>query len=232
MAKIAILSDLHENLPDIKNVDMAIFCGDFCFRPCGDYLAEATVWYARLGPYFEELRRRNILLVGIPGNHDFLCELYELKSHIANKYFDLFSMNSVFELGYLEDFTFAFSNVCKVNGWAFDYMSDNDIEGEFWYNINYDDLEDIDFLITHTGPHDILSCQDWGIKPIGDLAKEIKPKHFHAFGHIHSRFGMVEKDGITYVNCSYVKEDYSPRNQYVTYDTETRKFDLVDCENL
>lgn len=227
MTKIAILSDIHEHLPDIKNVDMAIFCGDFCFRTRGDYLAEATVWYTKLGPYFKELRRRNILLVGCPGNHDFVCEPKQTFNQIS-KYFDVFETEGARKLA---GFDFLFMSYCKLQDWAL-YKTEEEIEEICRYYSYFCSKRDYDFLITHTGPHDILSCEDWGIKSIGDLAKIIKPKHFHAFGHIHSRFGMVEKDGITYVNCSYTKEYYSPRNQYVTYDIETRKFDLIECENL
>lgn len=225
--QLALISDIHEHLPDIKNVDMAIFCGDFCFRPRGDLLGEATVWYNWLGPYFEELRRRNILLVGCPGNHDFIFEQDGFDKQIR-KSFDLFKHEGA---GKLADFNFMFMSYCKLEEWAM-YKDEYELEDICNYYGKYRSLKEYDFLITHTGPHDILSCEDWGIKSIGDLAKAIKPKHFHAFGHIHSRFGMVEKDGITYVNCYYTKEDYSSRNQYVTYDTETRKFDLIECENL
>lgn len=222
--KIAVLSDLHEHLPDVKDVDMAIFCGDFCLRAREDYLGEAYMWLARFCPYFEELRRRNISLVGCPGNHDFILEIDPIREQIG-KYFDLLEYKGLHELN---GFKFLFFALNQMPEWAFYHSSDSLYINSLYYQGIY---KDVDFLITHTGPHDILSAEDWGIKHISDLAKEIRPKHFHAFGHIHSRFGLVEKDGITYVNASYCKEDYTPRYQYPIYDTETKSWDLVDCED-
>lgn len=227
MTKIALISDLHEHLPNIKDVDMVIFCGDFCFRPCGDYLAEAAVWYSVLGPYFSDLRNRGIKLIGCPGNHDFICQPLNIFEQISS-FFDVFEFEGVRKF---EDLKIMFMAYCKLPQWAM-FKTEEEIKEICDYYATCVKPGTIDFFISHTGPHDILSCNDWGIKPIGDLALKIKPKHFHAFGHIHSRFGMVQKNGITYVNCSYTNPDYSSRKKYVTYDTITKEFNLVPCEDL
>jgi Icc-related predicted phosphoesterase len=48
---------------------------------------------------------------------------------------------------------------------------------------------------------------------------EIKPK-VHAFGHIHSSYGMKEMDGMTFINASNLGEDYLYQNDPITLDFE------------
>jgi Icc-related predicted phosphoesterase len=79
---------------------------------------------------------------------------------------------------------------------------------------------DTDVLITHGPPYGILDyvVNLWSPhgKHVGDpalLAKvmEIKPK-IHAFGHIHCGYGQHVENGVKFLNCSNLGEDYKYAN--------------------
>jgi len=65
--------------------------------------------------------------------------------------------------------------------------------------------KNVDVLITHTPPFGILDKTKSGINAgCEDLLREIeriKPK-VHIFGHIHDGYGMIEKNGIKYINAA------------------------------
>ena len=65
--------------------------------------------------------------------------------------------------------------------------------------------ENVDVLFTHTPPFGILDMTRSGVHAgCEDLVKEIdriKPKA-HIFGHIHDGYGMVEKNGVKFVNAA------------------------------
>jgi len=65
--------------------------------------------------------------------------------------------------------------------------------------------ENVDVLITHTPPFGILDKTKSGINAgCEDLLREIeriKPK-VHIFGHIHDGYGMIEKNGIKFINAA------------------------------
>jgi Icc-related predicted phosphoesterase len=58
-----------------------------------------------------------------------------------------------------------------------------------------------------------------GCEDLYKRVMEINPK-VHAFGHIHSSYGMKEMDGMTFINASNLGEDYLYQNDPITLDFE------------
>lgn len=53
-----------------------------------------------------------------------------------------------------------------------------------------------------------------------DLAKkikDIKPK-ICIFGHIHQSYGMIEKDGVIYINACNLDEQYKPKHEPIVIE--------------
>ncbi len=67
--------------------------------------------------------------------------------------------------------------------------------------------KEIDVLITHTPPLGILdasrSFAALGCEYLLQKVKVLKPK-FYIFGHVHNSFGILESDGITFINASSI----------------------------
>jgi Icc-related predicted phosphoesterase len=71
-----------------------------------------------------------------------------------------------------------------------------------------------DVLITHGPPMGILDVVRGDHVGCADLAARIavvRPR-VRLFGHIHEGSGVVEKDGITYINASICDAAYNPVN--------------------
>lgn len=225
--KIALTSDIHEYLPDIKDVDMAIFAGDFAYQDRGDIDGEVKLWNTKLIPYMQKLRKRKIKLVGCPGNHDFLCDNYSLQ-HIVTDQFDLFLRDGFAQL---EGLTFAFFAYCQLEFWAMFKPVDRQKAYCDWMNINAINYPKIDILVTHTPPLNILSEEDWGSYNIEQLAFNLKPD-LHVFGHVHECFGDKVINGIQFVNaafCGIGEGRYFPRNKYFVWDTQTKELEVRQC---
>lgn len=90
--------------------------------------------------------------------------------------------------------------------WAFNRQRGEDI-AKHWKLIP----ESTDILITHGPPHGILDrtvgnelvgCQDLRQR-IDELDLKI-----HVFGHIHEGYGMIQREGVSYVNASVLNVNY------------------------
>jgi len=93
---------------------------------------------------------------------------------------------------------------------------------------------DTGVLITHCPPHGVLDSvrpriTAWGpveeeSEPLGceELAirlASVKPR-LHVFGHIHDGYGILQRDGTTYVNASVCNEDYEAIHPVLVVDLE------------
>lgn len=83
---------------------------------------------------------------------------------------------------------------------------------------------DIDILITHSPPHDILDTIYNGTQ-VGDLElrKELKTRlkpKLHVFGHIHENNGVLKIENTTYINAAICNLDYYPTNKIHTFNYE------------
>lgn len=236
MIKIIALSDMHGNLPVIKeDFDLMLICGDIC--PTHDHFN----WYQRewlsttfvgwvLGLPFKDKSSR---VVFIGGNHD--CYLDEEpnpnKGDYSSIYTDLLKPCGG-RLVYLEDDEYIFEKEtdggkveslkiygtpwCKIFGRWWFMREDRKLE-QLYDNIP----EGLDILLTHDAP-DIQGCgkitlgpwkgENAGNKVLANVIKQKEPKYVF-FGHIHSANHSLTKvyKKNTFIRCvSLLDEEYYP----------------------
>ena len=106
-------------------------------------------------------------------------------------------------------------------GWAFN--APKEIIKDYW-NIIPDDT---DIILLHGPPYKIFDkvehdnfTKHIGSKSLLKRIKEIKPK-LVVFAHNHNEYGILEKDGTTFVNCTLLDEDYKMTKKPIYIDYET-----------
>lgn len=67
--------------------------------------------------------------------------------------------------------------------------------------------DDVDVLVTHGPPRRILDLSPGQHEHAGDpelmsRVKELTSLRLHCFGHIHGGYGMLEQDGVLFVNAA------------------------------
>lgn len=164
----------------------------------------------------------------IAGNHDFFFDTgYKYQRRIPCT--DVEEVNELLKpyqnLTYLnENTTNSFGlNIYGTpiqpwfNNWAFNKMRGDEIQ------LHWDKIpSNTDILIVHGPPHGILDLlhpkfrmynenPNVGCKLLLKKIQEVKPKAV-IFGHIHEEYGVIKKDGITFVNASCLNENYKPVN--------------------
>ncbi len=216
--KIITISDTHyhHDEMDIPDGDIVLCGGDVTRCGSRSDMEDFLKWYGDLS------HKHKVL---IAGNHDFIAEID-----------DAWMRNSCSKKGviYLND------SGCKIEGikiwgspvqpefcnWAFnrsrtmeDSVSLKAQANGHGYIGNHWDLipEDIDILITHGPPMNVLDKTFYGYENVGcsvlrNHIERIRPK-MHVFGHIHEERGIeldlsVPDKPITYVNASMVNLQY------------------------
>lgn len=209
--KIVCISDLHTYMAQVvvPPCDLVICSGDVSFMGEENEVRMFLTWFSLL-----PVKHR----VFVAGNHDFLFEKNPV--HAA-------AMLSEFRgITYLENSSVIIDGLKiwgspwtpEFHNWAFNANSDK--RRSIWSQIP----DDVDILITHGPPMGILDKLSGTNESVGcpHLAKNvvrIKPK-LHVFGHIHEGYGMVERDGVIYINASTCNLDYKPVNKPVIIDIE------------
>jgi len=198
--KLVLISDTHEQQGNliVPDGDVLVHAGDLTFRGKFDPIAQTGRWLRSL-PH-----KTKILCAG---NHDFLFE--------ESKFEALEALGP--DIIYLENEAVTIDGV-KFWGspvtpwffdWAFNVARGQDIK-RYWDKIP----NDTDVLITHGPPKGILDLA--GSDPVGcedlrESVRRVRPK-IHVFGHIHSGYGSVHRDGTTFYNASVVDEAYKIAN--------------------
>jgi Icc-related predicted phosphoesterase len=99
------------------------------------------------------------------------------------------------------------------HNWAFNRIDDK--INEHWDLIP----NDINVLITHGPPYLTLDATKSGLRVgcprLSNKIKDLTDLKVHVFGHIHEASGIVEKDGVTYVNASTLDLYYEVKNSPV-----------------
>ena len=212
--KITFISDTHTKhkhlTNDLPGGDILIHCGDISSRGYKNEIENFLGWFDNIKGYEHK--------IFIAGNHDFGFqdnpkECFELLKNYSS-------------ITYLEDNSIIIDGI-KIYGspwqprfhnWAFNVNRGWDI-AQKWEKIP----QDTDILITHgplLGILDITNISERvGCEDLYKKVMEIKPK-VHAFGHIHSSYGMKEMDGMTFINASNLGEDYLYQNDPITLDFE------------
>lgn len=215
--RLVLISDTHtmESVMTIPDGDMVIHAGDFLSR--GDDFEAMQCCY-----WFRELPHKHKVCVA--GNHDICFEDDEVQAR------DLFGKDVHYLNGEgveLEGIKLWGSPVQPVFfNWAFNHGPE--FREKHWKEAMPDD---IDILVTHCPPVDVLDQNRDG-EPCGDaLLREevfnrVRP-HLHVFGHIHESRGCKEEDGISFVNACMVNGNYTPVYDAFVFDYEDGELTLI-----
>ncbi len=195
---IDCISDLHGFHPKLDGLgDLLIISGDLTAK---DTLSD-HIWFRS---WIEGIGYDKIIFIA--GNHDRYLE--GAKSIATPEESIQYLCDSEYEFNGLKiwgsPYTPAFMN------WAFMLKNKEEAQAH-WHQIP----EDTDILITHGPPYGILDKNEdgehCGCKELLKVVKRVRPK-LHVFGHIHEGYGECIRDGIKFVNCSIVDENYRPVN--------------------
>lgn len=209
--KLVFISDTHRNnVPSLPEGDVLVHCGDWSSRGTETELDE----YCR---YLELWKPKFKSIVTIAGNHDWIAE--KNPSLVLEKITNAGAI-------YLNDsgcdidrYKFWGSPVTPVFfNWAFNRERGERIDAH-WQMIP----PDTNILVTHGPPYGILDLVELRHSPnfmesVGcrDLLKrtsKLKELKCHAFGHIHTGYGIEAIGKKTFINCSLLDDNYRQVNR-------------------
>lgn len=202
--KLTFISDthsLHDRLPAIGAGDVLVHCGDFTGR--GDLFDVENFAEFMMVQDFTHI-------IVIAGNHDW-CFENEFREEAETCLRDS-------GLIYLNDSGVEIDGVKfwgspvqpEFMNWAFNRRRGASIRH------HWDKIPDgIDVLITHGPARGVLDrCENGFPAGCDDLLatiQRIKPS-IHASGHIHEAYGVLEVDGMVFINACILDERYRVRN--------------------
>lgn len=172
----------------------------------------------------------------IPGNHDFCFQ-----DHYLHTLAFCSNFNVLLDSGMaIDDINFYGTPwQPSFNDWAFNV----DSEKELYKKFNKIPKE-TNVLISHCPPYGILDSvpeiekvidpygkkcykevltgksNHFGSKALLDVISNRPNIKYHIFGHIHSSYGVMSKDGINFINCSVMNEKYSMVNEPIRIEYE------------
>lgn len=80
-------------------------------------------------------------------------------------------------------------------------------------------------LITHGPVHGILDrtvdSQQVGCEDLLHIVQTIKPKYYIG-GHIHEAYGVITKEGTTFINASVLDEEYKLVNSPIVFEYDPK----------
>lgn len=201
MTKICAISDTHgkDMWLDLPKCDILLFCGDFGIFDKSS-LSYANYWFGKQDATHK---------IFVSGNHDRYLEILG-----KEKCKELFT-----NVTYLQDEMVAIEGLRIYgspwtpifNNWAFMKPRGSKDLQEIWAKIP----ENLDFLVTHGPPYQILDesyrGENCGCEILHREVFKKKPKH-SVFGHIHGSYGNKKVNNIHFYNCSVLDEDYKMTN--------------------
>ena len=209
MIKIVCISDCHGNLSfEVPEADLLLVAGDMepARHEATMSINMQSVWLANnFSSWLAEQPIKEC--VYIAGNHSWIWEYFpslvpdmsENFHYLGDSGINLFG-KKIYGTPWQPPF----------NNWAFNKETDK-------LKMHWDNIpEDVDILVTHCPPFGILDetqHPNYSKKRIGDKnlfkrIKEVKP-FVSVFGHNHGQNGLIELDGIKFINCSMVDEEYN-----------------------
>lgn len=211
--KVICVSDTHNKLSKIKipDGDMIIHAGDVSSK--GDYYD-----VLKFVKEFSALPHKHKIFIA--GNHDFIFQYNKKQALELLKDTDII---------YLED-NYTIIDNHKIYGspwqptfydWAFNLNRGRSIKAKWDLIPN-----DVDILITHGPPYEILDIaprranqygEHVGCQDLLEKILQIKPK-YHIFGHIHNGYGKCVQDDITFINASSLGENHVSINQPIEFE--------------
>ena len=230
--KIIALSDLHGNLPIIREdewADVVCVCGDIVPTNIQNSMIKSISWFhQRFVPWCNGIHCDRVIFVG--GNHDFFLpkivsylnngkaskiELEDVASDMINEYLLLEGTKVV----YLQDNEYVYKGVKfygtpwipELSRWAF-YKDDDSLKDAYEKIPN-----DVDVLLTHSPGRYVLDTgvslqkynrPEYGSSVLTEVLVEKNPKYWFC-GHVHSGNHRLEYWGDTKVaNVSVLDENY------------------------
>lgn len=241
--QIVAASDIHGqwNVVQYPKGDILILAGDILsdhsFNPQSD--ANAGLQKEELleldhfcGYYLKDiLGFKHVLLVA--GNHDFV---FQKHPDISKK---------LKHLTYLED-TSVVINGIKFHGsphqpwfwdWAFNFPCHLKEHGGNWFKYKHYAIDtwakipdDVDVLITHTPPLNILDKTGKGLNRgcqfLADRIEQLKKLKFHVFGHIHASQGTKIINNKVFLNVAQMRGHESLCNEPAVFFIETPQINV------
>ncbi len=203
--KITFISDTHgyHDQLNLDRGDMLIHSGDVSKTGSENEVKEFLNWFSNLNFEYK---------IFIAGNHDFYFEKEEdsLIQKLIPK-----------DIHYLNDSGIQINGIniwgSPIQPWFFDWAF-NRKRGEV-IRRHWDMIPNgTDILITHGPPLGILDetigGKNVGCKDLLEVVQKIKPK-IHSFGHIHESYGILDLDGVKYINASVLNIKYQLVNRPV-----------------
>lgn len=224
--KICIISDTHSLHNQITHklpeADCLIFAGDMCNV---GYLHEVQYF----ADWLDKIKSRFISIIIVAGNHDWP---FQKEPNAARKYIE--DTGAI----YLENKE-TIVNGFKVWGspatrefcnWSFNYTEEE--LKEIWKTIP----NDVDILVTHSMPKNILDFTPHGDVNVGEVGlvkriKQLKDLKLYIGGNLHYHGGETKLvNGVLYVNAAVCDERYKPIQGPVVLniDETTKQITLIE----
>lgn len=205
--RLCFTSDFHGYLPNIEDCQILCICGDI--EPVWNHSYEYHAnWLNTIfREWCNEIKKRNIEIITISGNHSLI---YEKAKHLIPKLPVYYLENSGIELNGMKIWGSPYST--QFGQWAF--MDTDARLQQYWEKIP----NDTNILLTHGPAYGILDWSRFGHEHTGSktLLNKIESlkelKIFHS-GHIHSEYGIMKYNNITCINGSYLDDYYKIKNK-------------------
>ena len=219
--KIIAISDMHGNLNfKVEPCDLLLIAGDICPATHDPYTS-IEMQRSWLDNKFKKWIYDQPIehAISVAGNHDWIWESGKdrlpmwFPLNIVDR-----EMHGEAKIECIEDYLIFYKDLkiygtpvqLSFNDWAFNKEQGSLVK--YWDAIP----EGIDILLLHSPPYGILDKthnpnyvpEHIGCRSLKKRIEKIRPKCV-IYGHNHGEHGVVEEDGIKYINASLVDEMYN-----------------------
>jgi len=216
--KIDCIADLHGHYPILEGGDLLIVAGDLTASDTESQYLEFLLWLSH-----QNYKKK----IFIAGNHDRELQKRYVKLNVKSDC--IYLCDSGTEFDGLKIWGSPWSPYFKgVNPHCTAFMLPDEHLHNKWQLIP----EDTDILITHCpafGTLDYRELSDgtryhMGSKSLEAWLKWVGRPQVHAFGHIHSAYGIAEEYAthddkmMISINCSHVNDKYTPVNKPISIE--------------
>ena len=207
--KIVAISDTHGNEHELvlPKGDLLIHGGDCDINNLAQ-LEALNRWFGQ-----QDFRWK----IFVAGNHDMYLDKiskFSIKDIMTNA---IYLENDGVEIEGIKIWGSPYSP--KFGHWAFMFWRDE--ADKIWNQIP----ENVDILITHGGPYQILDKtyrnEHVGCEVLTKKVAQIKPR-YHIFGHIHESYGIVKNEYTTFINASLMNFHYDLVNKPHIFELEKK----------
>ncbi|MFA6093461.1 MAG: metallophosphatase domain-containing protein [Elusimicrobiota bacterium] len=235
--RFVTVADTHLAELELPEGDVLLHAGDLTFRGSAPEVVSAARWLQS-----QKQKRKYQHVIVTAGNHDFL---FQTEPGLAR---ELLRENGILYLEdsglTIEGSSILPGELAPgpgritvygspwqpwFNNWAFNLRTIESLK-EKWDMIP----AGVDILMTHGPPHGILDgvtrfnedlypsdeslfTKNLGCEALLEALRRVKPR-FHVFGHIHEGYGIVEKNGTTFINASIMDGQYEPARKARVFD--------------